>query len=451
MKKSKIRLICLIVSVFTLLTLVVGCGTQTTSPSGQSSSSAQSVASSQSNVSAESNSVANVNTTIVMQASKSWINDPDRQNAEGFKAQTGITVDIQTFPDDQYENVIKVKLNSKEAGDMIFVRTGADMRDYFPENNLADLSNYSYVSRINDYAKNSVTYNGKIYAVPLISPGGWGIVYNKKIFAQYNLKTPTNFDELCSVCDTLLANGITPFYEWGAGVWHYGKWFYGVAPAATKEVPDLFSKLNKNETKFTDIKTFATFLDQFKIMANKGYFGKTYQSDTWERAFEELGSGKYAMGLLDSIMVSEIIKLYPEQSPDDYSEFPEVLAGCQQFSANTGGVVIGVNKLTKVMDAVNKYIDYITADTQLVNYYKTHTQRTASVWKGIDGKRSAAYDSVVANSVGGIGFSLEGNMLYANEVEIHKYMQDFLLGGKSSKDVLASIDDYRQKLFGASK
>lgn len=54
------------------------------------------------------------------------------------------------------------------------------------------------------------THNGKQYIYPLGYT--WNaIYYNKKVFAQYNLQPPTTWDELLTVCDTLLINGETPF------------------------------------------------------------------------------------------------------------------------------------------------------------------------------------------------------------------------------------------------
>lgn len=52
-------------------------------------------------------------------------------------------------------------------------------------------------------------HDGKQYYVPLAY--SWvAIYYNKAIFAQYNLTPPQTWEEFLLVCDTLLANAVTP-------------------------------------------------------------------------------------------------------------------------------------------------------------------------------------------------------------------------------------------------
>ena len=53
--------------------------------------------------------------------------------------------------------------------------------------------------------------DGRISAIPyslMLS----GVIYNKDIFAQYDLEVPTTWDELIEVSDTLKDNGVDPFY-----------------------------------------------------------------------------------------------------------------------------------------------------------------------------------------------------------------------------------------------
>jgi len=73
-----------------------------------------------------------------------------------------------------------------------------------------DLTKQPIMSKVLDGAKPAVTYNGKLFAVPM-DFAGIGIIYNKDIFAKYNLKAPTTYLELQKVADTLKKNGVTPF------------------------------------------------------------------------------------------------------------------------------------------------------------------------------------------------------------------------------------------------
>jgi len=101
------------------------------------------------------------------------------------------------------------------------------------------------------------------------------------------------------------------------------------------------------------------------------------------------------------------------------------------------------------MDAAVAYINFLGEDEQLNFYFQNHPTRSVPVFHGITGRPSPTADDAIANSVGGVGLALEGNMLFDNEVEIHRWIQDFLLGGRTARDVLVSFDEYRQPFFDA--
>jgi raffinose/stachyose/melibiose transport system substrate-binding protein len=73
-----------------------------------------------------------------------------------------------------------------------------------------DLSAQPIMASVIDGAKPSVTYKGKLYALPM-DFAGIGIIYNKDIFAKFGLTPPTTFLELQKVAETLKKNKVTPF------------------------------------------------------------------------------------------------------------------------------------------------------------------------------------------------------------------------------------------------
>ena len=75
---------------------------------------------------------------------------------------------------------------------------------------MADLTNEAFIGNVVNAAKKSVTYNDKIYALPL-DMAGIGVVYNKDLFAKLGLSVPETYSELKNVCKVLSDNGYTPF------------------------------------------------------------------------------------------------------------------------------------------------------------------------------------------------------------------------------------------------
>ncbi|MDO4540312.1 MAG: extracellular solute-binding protein [Syntrophomonadaceae bacterium] len=73
--------------------------------------------------------------------------------------------------------------------------------------------NLSAESLLNDYllsSLNSISLNGNIYFLPGVSTMA-GIAYNADMFAQHGWQIPTNTDEFFALCETIEAEGITPF------------------------------------------------------------------------------------------------------------------------------------------------------------------------------------------------------------------------------------------------
>ncbi len=70
---------------------------------------------------------------------------------------------------------------------------------------------YGLKGRFMEGALEQVSFNGKIYGVPVKNISIAGIYYNKDLFDKYNVKVPSTVSELEKASDTFLANGIIPF------------------------------------------------------------------------------------------------------------------------------------------------------------------------------------------------------------------------------------------------
>ncbi len=83
----------------------------------------------------------------------------------------------------------------------------ADISDVY-EAELADYDNQSLKDMMPEYYLDAMTFEGKQYTLPW-AQGAEGIVYNAKLFEQYNLKVPNTTDELIALCQQIktLNNG----------------------------------------------------------------------------------------------------------------------------------------------------------------------------------------------------------------------------------------------------
>ena len=131
--------------------------------------------------------------TITYMASQDWVQDAEMELAEKFTEQTGIKVDFQIIPSDQYTNLLNSKLNSGECPDLFGSQAGkTDIVTLLNvEKNAVDLSGEAWAATVDPLAAAETSVNGKLYGQPAQDVSAvWAIAYNKKVFEKLNLKVP---------------------------------------------------------------------------------------------------------------------------------------------------------------------------------------------------------------------------------------------------------------------
>lgn len=385
--------------------------------------------------------------TITVGASQNWVKDIDRKLAQKFTDETGIKVDFQVSPDDQYSNIIKTKLATNEAPDLIYLASGISMEDYQPDKNFKDLSAEPWVANYRDWAKQGATLNGKVYGINLWSVDGWGLLYNTKIFEKYSLQPPKNFQEFLALCETLKQNGITPIYDNTKDSWHNAQWLVAMAAAMKKEDPQVFDKLNSNEKKFADSAVLTKALADFKTLYDKGYFGKNALANEWLRGYEAMGSEKYAMILVYTTYQKEIAEKFPNTNATDWKMFPVPIADNTGF-AYAAGILRAVNAKTQHYDAVREYFEFLTRKENLESFYKARTDLGEVPFKDVEvNPPTNAYQSVTAFAGDNTSLSLIDTTKFIDTDRLGKAVQDMLIGQLTPEQVLQKFDENRQRSF----
>src|SRR5579871_4325074 len=62
--------------------------------------------------------------TLTYMVDANWLKEGEKELAKKFEDKTGIAIDFQIVPSDQYFNVLKTKLNSGEAPDIFGGQSG---------------------------------------------------------------------------------------------------------------------------------------------------------------------------------------------------------------------------------------------------------------------------------------------------------------------------------------
>ena len=147
---------------------------------------------------------ADAKVTLTYQVDANWIKDGERKLAKKFEEQTGIAIDFQIVPADQYFNVLKTKLNAGEATDIYGGQSGVtDLKlNYNVEKNAVDLSGESWAKQEDPIVAGQATVNGKLYGLTYWDTLGyvWVVNYNKATFKKLGLTPPKTYAEFKAIC-----------------------------------------------------------------------------------------------------------------------------------------------------------------------------------------------------------------------------------------------------------
>lgn len=295
-----------------------------------------------------------------------------------------IVIDFQVVPDDQYDNLLKMKLNAKEAPDLIAYQFADIFAAVNPENFFAPLDGQDWTSKV--IAPELSTYNGKNYGYVFESSNGFqGLIYNKDVFEANGItELPKTLDEFYGICDKLKANGVTPIAipsdTWVPQIWMTSGFSRAFGTEAACE--DFADKILTNKAKFNDYPQMAAVVDEYLDLFKKGYVNDDYLTVSYDEILGRIASGNTAMIYGATEILTSIEESYPDSNlsifnpPVGYDK-NDVVA----YLPTSMG--LAVSKDTKNMDTIKKVFD-LWSTPEYGNLYFEKRPGFPNI-KGIDG------------------------------------------------------------------
>ncbi len=383
-------------------------------------------------------------------ASQGWIKDSEMELAKKFEEQTGIKIDFQIVPSDQYFNVLKTKLNAGEGPDIFGGQSGYSeiTMNYNVEKNAVDLSDQEWVKREDPLSVEQLTANGKVYALTIWDTySSFVIAYNKKLFNELNLEVPKTYAEFKNASLKIQEAGVTPIYQPIADGWHHVLWFSEPGPNYEELEPNLYDDLNQNKKKFVDSKAMLDSLTQLKEMYDLNFFGDNTLSDTGSDTVAKLGSGEFAMSLVAQSAALEIAEEYEEFEIEDIGFFPIPLTDNQIYYINPGGPSKFIYSGSKYIEEAKQYFNFLTEQENL--QYMLDNDATISNLNFPDLKNKYTVEQQkMFDSYPKRGTDIQNYVNYVNPqwMDIGKDMVAMLSGVIQPIDVLKSIDQRRAEM-----
>ena len=388
-------------------------------------------------------------TTISVMVSQGWQYDVEVGLDKKFEEETGIKVDYQIVPADQYYNMLMTKLNSGEGPDIFGGQAGAFdiVSQYNVEKNAIDLSAEPWVKGYNEFAKEQTSVGDKVYGMTYhdISTDVY-VLYNKKIFEEYGLKVPTTYAEFETVCKTLLDNDITPIYEPCADGWHQTMWFAEIGGKYEELVPNIVDDLNNNKIKFADVPELKECLDQLNGMAQNGYFGDNYLSDEYTDLPMYLGSGEYAMALENPSQIKAIVETSDgKYTEDDFGMFLIPLMDNDILNIHPVGPSRFIYSGSEHIDEAKQYLEYI-ASAESVQCVIDENNKVSNL--PFDVGQTPDYSVNTEEFIASAkkqGTVFQDSIKYLNPqwTELTQDIVSMFIGDMTAEDVLNAIDDRR--------
>ncbi|CAN7264413.1 extracellular solute-binding protein [Paenibacillus sp. LjRoot153] len=318
--------------------------------------------------------------TLKVLVASDWLKEKKWQIVfDDWQQKTGNKLDIQSAPVNNYKDLVNTRLATNDAPDLLFYwsNEGA-VKALQPEKNLLDLSNESYISRINPATKKySFGGSGKTYGIPVTGMSVSGVIYNKKVFADLGLSIPKTYDEFLAICEKIKAAGKTPVYEAGKEGWPLQLFSFSAMTNVIKKQPELMGKISNRKTTLDQVPEFVDALQKQKDLVTKGYLNKDLFSATYDMSLEQVSTGKSAMIFQADWAIDPLLTKYPDAQ---IGMFPLPWDG-DPYAGISDPNGLYVFKNSKNLEAAKDFLNFFSSEQELTKYF--NTVKSIPTWTGL--------------------------------------------------------------------
>ena len=458
-RKMKKKFVSIILSAAMTAALLAGCGeAAATTTAAEEAAPAAETEEAKTEEAAEEAPAAG--TTITLMASQDWIEDSEQELGAKFEEETGIHVDYQILPADQYQDVLLTRLNSGEGPDIFMAQSGFALETtYMVQDNAVDLSNEPWMDSYSVFSAEQTSVDGVNYGMTYYdTTTDYYFIYNKKLVEAAGVtEVPKTFADFEDMCQKILDSGVTPIYEPVADGWHQTMLWAENGQVFEKLEPGIVEKLNTNQATFAENENMKKALDQLNDLAQKGYFGDNYLSDEFVNAEGYLASGEYAMSFLKPGAISSIVANdmntngYTE---DDFGIMLLPLCDNTYLNVHPTGPSKFIYSGSANVDAAKKYLEYITT-TDSLQYVIDNASDVENF--PFDAGQTPEYSQTTLDFLNSYdddnsGMVLQDVVTYYNEQwgDISTNLASMFIGDMTSAEVLEAIDAGRAQLAKAA-
>lgn len=292
----------------------------------------------------------------------------------GFEAENpNVTVNAEAVSYDNYLDVIKLRLSSGDAPDIMFGGPGT-----YPElvnaGYIMDLSDKDYISRVSESSLSLQKLDDKVYAVPLDQMANV-VFYNKDIFNDLGLTVPTTYTEFIDTCKALKDAGYaacTAGYQDAISIGaNYYTIFYGAPYLTCENYVDETQNQGKSWGEYPAVKQALT---QFREII--GYQNEDCKTITTDRAEQLFANGESGMIIIGTWGLGAIMNYNPDLNCGGFMYPSEEKAEDNALPLNTDDCWMILNDSPNA-DIADAFFEYMTRKDVNANWIGTVGQLSA--------------------------------------------------------------------------
>jgi len=360
------------------------------------------------------------------------------------EANPDINIEFNVTEHEAYKTAIRSFLVADQGPDVGFWFAGNRMAGFVENGLFADISDVWDEGDLHTAMAStapSVTFDDKQYGLPY-SFYQWGVYARGDVMEANGISAPDTFDELLAACETLNANGITPFAIGTKYLWTAAGWFDYVNMRTNGLEYHIDLMLGK--IPYTDDGVRATFANWARAV-DAGCFLEGHQNLSWQEAQAPLISGEAAMYLMGNFLIPNLPAETQEQMT--FFQFPDIDASIPRGEDAPTDLLFIPSNAQNVENA-KKFLAFVGSNEALgvVNEALQQLSPRADAPAPTNRFLKAGAD-MLANSVTAQFYDRDTTPEMA--AAGMKGMVEFMLDPSAIDDILEDIEDVREEIFGA--
>lgn len=273
-----------------------------------------------------------------------------------------VTIKFDTHPSgSEGDNLIKTRLSTGEMSDLFWYNSGSLMQALDPATTLTALDDQSWVGKLDDNAKTSLSTDGALYGAPVGVSFAGAMLYNIDLYQELGLEIPTTWEQFVANCEKIKAAGKTAVIQTYGDTWTSQVPVLGDFYNVLAEDPTWAENYTAGKAKFANppaLNGFTNMEETFK----GGFLNENFASATYDDGVRMLVEGEGAhYPMLTSNVAAAIGDMYPD-SGDKVGVFPipsrdASINGLTVWMPN--GIYIPTTTTGTQLDAAKAFIEWL--------------------------------------------------------------------------------------------